>query len=206
MYFCLKDFKGNLLLVFCLGFVVLSVWEYIVGVLLEKIFHTKYWDYSNYKYNLQGRVCLTNSMFWGILGVIFIYFVHPFVESRLSLVNYTIILYADISVSIYLIIDCIISIVKVMHIDTNLMKLEELNSKIKDKLEEIKEIGKNVNINATDNTKSILDELNNKQNKLHKKLYKNVYRLKKAFPTMKSDNINKILELKNELKRDRKSR
>lgn len=204
MYFCLKDFKGNFLLVFCLGFVVLSVWEYIVGVFLEKIFNTKYWDYSNYKYNLQGRVCLINSIFWGILGLLFIYFVHPFIESKIDLVNSTIILYADIAISIYLIGDYIVSIIKVTHIDTNLIKLEELNSKIKDKLEEIKEIGKNVNINATDNAKLILDELKIRQSKLNKKLYKNVYRLKKAFPTMKSDNFNKILELKNELKKDRR--
>ena len=46
MYLILQDFKGNPLVIFILGFVVLSIWEYIVGVLLEKLFKTQYWDYS----------------------------------------------------------------------------------------------------------------------------------------------------------------
>lgn len=207
MFFSLKDFKGNMFIVFCLGFVVLSAWEYAVGVFLEKMFNTKYWDYSNYKYNLQGRVCLLNSMFWGILGVIFIEIIHPFIQNKVELIDNNIIIGIDIVISIYLIIDCIISIVKLNTMEANLNKLEELNSKIKDKLEEIKEKGKIPNANTyVENAKSMIDKLNKKKNRLNRQLYRNVYRLKKAFPTMQSDKISRILELKIELKRDRKNK
>ena len=47
MLLFLNKFKYNLVLLFLAGFIVLSVWEYIVGALLEKKFNTKYWDYSN---------------------------------------------------------------------------------------------------------------------------------------------------------------
>ena len=73
----------NPVTVFLSGFVVLSVWEYIVAWALEKLFHEKYWDYSNKKFNINGRVCLLNSIFWGVLGVIFTYVVHPFIESKI---------------------------------------------------------------------------------------------------------------------------
>lgn len=208
MYLLLQDFKGNPILVFCLGFVVLSAWEYIVGVLLEKIFKTKYWDYSNYKYNLQGRVCLLNSVFWGILGLVFINCVHPFIQIQLSKVNTNIILYVDILLSIYIIIDTVISMVSVLKIDEKMKKLEEINNKIKERLEEIKEIGKNTEKPQIENIQKIIDELNYKNYIIKRKLYKRVYRLKKAFPNVKSDKITEILSLKDELrkrlKRDKK--
>ena len=67
IYVFLSGFKDNIFLLFLMGFIVLSIWEYIVGVLLEKVFNTKYWDYSDHKFNFQGRVCLTNSIYWGFL-------------------------------------------------------------------------------------------------------------------------------------------
>ena len=80
MFLFLENLSNNVILLFIVSFVILTLWEYIVGVLLEKIFHTKYWDYSNYKINIQGRICLTNSLYWGALGVIFIKIIHPLVQ------------------------------------------------------------------------------------------------------------------------------
>ena len=201
MYLLLQDFKGNPILIFCLGFVVLSIWEYIVGVLLEKIFKTKYWDYSSYKYNLQGRVCLTNSIFWGILGLVFINYVHPFMQTQLSRVDSKIILYADIILSIYLIVDAIISMISVLKIDQKLKNLEEINKNIKDRLEEIKLIGKNAEKSQVENIQKVIDELNHKKDRIRRRLYRRVYRLKKAFPNIKSDKITEILNLKDELRK-----
>ena len=56
LYVLLIKLQGNPIAIFCVGFFVLSVWEYFVGFLLEKIFKTKYWDYSNNKFNINGRV------------------------------------------------------------------------------------------------------------------------------------------------------
>lgn len=72
MMLFLEGFKQNLILVFLIAFVVLSIWEYMVGCYLERVFKTKYWDYSNNKFNIKGRVCLLNSIFWGGLGVVFV--------------------------------------------------------------------------------------------------------------------------------------
>ena len=53
----LENFAEAPILLFFTSMVVLTLWEYIVGVLLEKIFDTKYWDYSDHKFNFQGRIC-----------------------------------------------------------------------------------------------------------------------------------------------------
>ncbi|KUK10184.1 MAG: hypothetical protein XD50_1550 [Clostridia bacterium 41_269] len=42
-----------------------STLEYLTGMLLEKIFNRKWWDYSRERFNLQGRICLKYSVYWG---------------------------------------------------------------------------------------------------------------------------------------------
>lgn len=57
--------------------VVMTAWEYFVGWLLEVTTHVKYWDYSRYRFNLKGRVCLWMALLWGVLSYIILYWVHP---------------------------------------------------------------------------------------------------------------------------------
>ena len=60
MFIFLESLQNKPIILFIVSVIVLTAWEYIVGVLLEKIFKTKYWDYSEHKFNFQGRICLTN--------------------------------------------------------------------------------------------------------------------------------------------------
>ena len=73
----LGDISENVVVIFFMSFLIFSVWEYIVAVILEKLFKTKYWDYSNIRFNIKGRVCLKNSIYWGILGVVMIFIIQP---------------------------------------------------------------------------------------------------------------------------------
>ena len=78
--FLLRPFTQNLLVLFVFGVLVTSVLEYITGFLLEKLFHTTWWDYSKRKFNIKGRVCLRNSLLFGVLSVLLLHFINPFVE------------------------------------------------------------------------------------------------------------------------------
>lgn len=98
MLIFLDRFKENYLLLFFMGMVILTAWEYLVGIILEKAFKTKYWDYSNYKINFQGRICLVHSTIWGILGVIFTRFIHPYVIEFINIID----------IKYIIMIDCII--------------------------------------------------------------------------------------------------
>lgn len=69
------------LLVFGASVVETSVLEYFTSWLLEKLFHTRWWDYSSKRFNLRGRVCLKNSVLFGILGLLLVYTIHPLVQS-----------------------------------------------------------------------------------------------------------------------------
>ena len=61
------------------GFAV-TVVEYIVDLLFERIFALKLWDYSSNRFNIQGRICLLFSAFWTALALVFVTFIHPSVS------------------------------------------------------------------------------------------------------------------------------
>lgn len=193
----LKEFKDNLILLFVFGFLVLSIWEYLVGFLLEKTFKTKYWDYSNNKFNIKGRVCLLNSCFWGILGVVFIKFIHPPVQNLIGNVQKEVILYMDIILFTIIIIDYIFTVIKVYNINVSINLLNEVSKNIKQELEKIKEYAGN---KAKENEKlqHVIDELKQKQEMLRSKIEKQTARLRKAFPTMKSEKISEFLNQRKE--------
>ena len=174
MFLFLENLSNNVILLFIVSFVILTLWEYIVGVLLEKIFHTKYWDYSNHKINIQGRICLTNSLYWGALGVIFIKIIHPLVQKGIQNVDIKLLHYIIIIATLIFIADMIVSIIKVKNIKVTLEKVEELNKEIKEKLKK-------------------------QRNRTILHLYKNVYRLKRAFPAIDTKEIREILNKKIEI-------
>lgn len=198
MYLALKDFKANIFLVFIIGFVVLSIWEYIVGWGLEKLFKTKYWDYSQNRFNIKGRVCLMNSFFWGGLSVAFIYVIHPFLEGQIKMLPHNILWYLNILIYAYLITDFTISIIKAKKLDVKLEHLKELGETLKEKiasLEELKQVAEHKQ-NGLESLQNIIDDLKLKQDRLRRKLYRQTYRLKKAFPTMRSESITEFLNQK----------
>ena len=51
---------------------IASIGEYLTSYIMEKVFHARWWDYSDYKFNLNGRICLINCLGFGVLGFILI--------------------------------------------------------------------------------------------------------------------------------------
>ncbi len=208
MFAFLQSFKENVVVLFIIAFFILSIWEYIVGWALEKIFNTKYWDYSENKFNIKGRVCLMNSLSWGLLGVTFIRYIHPFIIEKIDIIKTNDLLFLTITLSVIIIVDLIISIIKIKNISLNLEKLKEITSTIKEKIEELetKQIGKeSLQINKETLLQAI-EELKYRQTKIKRKLIKQTSRLKKAFPSMKSDVIEKINEFLKEKKENIRNR
>ena len=65
----LQYFKKNNYTLFFGGFLVGSIVEYIISYLGEVIFKVNWWDYSNNFLNINGRICFTFSLFWGLLAI-----------------------------------------------------------------------------------------------------------------------------------------
>ena len=77
---------------------------------MEKLFATKWWDYSNYRFNINGRVCLLNSVLFGIMGVVAVKFVNPVIMSFVNIFNDFWIKVIGITLMIIFLVDLIFTI------------------------------------------------------------------------------------------------
>lgn len=77
MILILKNISNPISL-FILSILICSIGEYLTSYIMEKIFKARWWDYSNKRFNLNGRICLRNCLFFGILGFIMINYVNSF--------------------------------------------------------------------------------------------------------------------------------
>ena len=204
MLLILERFANLPILLFFMSIIVLTAWEYAVGILLEKLFDTKYWDYSDHKFNFQGRICLSNSIYWGILGVLFIKYIHPFVETILTKIDSNLLNYTVVILFMIFLVDTVTSIINVKNMKVTLDKIEEINVEIREKLKEIRDIRKEKEPKyTTESIQQMVDTLKKKRNRTILRLYKNVHRLKKAFPAINTKEITEILNQKNVLRKKR---
>lgn len=77
-------FNKNNFTLFLGGCIIGSIAEYLISFLVEIILHTKWWDYSNNILNINGRICLLYSIFWGLLTLFLIKNFNPFLDMILS--------------------------------------------------------------------------------------------------------------------------
>ena len=114
---------------FCASMLFGTVVEYISSWILEKLFHTRWWDYSHYKFNIRGRVCLLNSLLFGALGVVIIHFVQPFVMKFLSLFSdFVLNLSADL-IAIALTVDLLITVRRLVDFSVSMEKVRAFREK-----------------------------------------------------------------------------
>lgn len=191
----LGGISENVVIIFIISFLLFSVWEYIVAVILEKLFKTKYWDYSDIRFNIKGRVCLKNSIYWGILGILLMFVIQPIIEEFTSFIPTDILMYINIILSLAICIDAIITIFRIMVIDKKIIEVFELSDTIKEKVLELKS-SEIIEKAYKDNIQKLVNELKMKQAVLKIKIYKRIIRLKKAFPEMHSENIAKFMKQK----------
>ena len=131
MYGVFSNINYNVFTVFIVSIIMCALIEYFVSWLLEYLFNARWWDYSHKRFNLNGRICLRNLLFFGILGCIGIYFTNPFIFSIIDSIHYNNLKIISIFLLILLLIDTFISVKLV-----NSLKSAFLNLK-KDATEEI---------------------------------------------------------------------
>lgn len=75
--------QENIFLLFLMSLLICSISEYLTSYVMEKLFKARWWDYSSRRFNLNGRICLKISLGFGLLGVILVRYVNPFITSYL---------------------------------------------------------------------------------------------------------------------------
>lgn len=80
----LRRFKNQPLKLFTYSAAVFTIFEYYVSYILEALFHEHWWDYSTEFMNINGRISIFYFFAWGILALIFIGYIYPFIEKKIN--------------------------------------------------------------------------------------------------------------------------
>lgn len=105
----LQRFQKNNYTLFAGGFVIGSIIEYIVSFIGEWFFHIKWWDYSNMPFNINGRICVWFSLFWGALAIYLMSHLNPKVDNILNKIKPNILKPVTIILTILIFIDFIVT-------------------------------------------------------------------------------------------------
>ena len=121
---------SDLSTIFLKSIFICSILEYYTSYFMEKLFNARWWDYSNYKYNINGRICLETMIPFGILGTIITKFVHPFIVNCVSLINSKLLLVIAIILFILFLFDNIISFNILNKIKSQIKSVKSDNTEI----------------------------------------------------------------------------
>lgn len=105
----LTKYKTHPVALFVLISVVCSVIEYVTSLVLEKLFHARWWDYSKRLLNVDGRICIANSVAFGALGIVALMYLNPVIEGFIFNINPQLTMIIAIIVFIIYLVDNITS-------------------------------------------------------------------------------------------------
>lgn len=135
----LTPYKDSLLILYITSVILVTALEWATGFILEKVFHNKWWDYSNMPLNLNGYVCLLFSLIWGVACVIIVDFIHPLIHTALSYIPHVLGIIIIVVFGIAMFADLYVTASGILKMNKRLAKMQEIANElhqISDKLGE----------------------------------------------------------------------
>ncbi len=177
MTLTLTKYFDHPITLFAMGMFECALLEYFTSYAMEKLFNARWWDYTKYKYNINGRICLETMIPFGLLGCVAIYIVNPILNKWLGLMPLQVINILAITTAAIFFVDILVS---VRVIDS--FKRTAMQFKNKDNTEEITKKVKAVLSTKSPFTKRLVDAFPN---------------LRAAIANIKNELIRTRRELKN---------
>ena len=179
---------------FFASMILCTIVEYFVSWFMEKMFHTRWWDYSRYKFNINGRVCLLNSVLFGFMGLGVIRFVYPQMLHFLTWLGDFVVMISADAIGVFLTIDIFLTVRKLVDFSATMEKIKVFGESLRDhygnetwfrsgNIEEmLASVKEHAAISKDQISQSILDKIDRIQNARHAAAES----FMAHFPTMKS--------------------
>ncbi len=129
---CLTPLADNLLLLFLGSVVLTSALEWITGFVLEKLFHQRWWDYSDQPFNLSGYICLRFSIAWGFACMFVVKLLHPTVLLFIRIIPQALGVVLLVLLGAVMAVDLSATVSAIVKLNHRLEQLDELAAKIKE--------------------------------------------------------------------------
>lgn len=117
--------------VFFVGMVLTTAIELVGGWTLFKIYHIRWWDYSNMKFNIGGYICPQFSLLWGLGSVLMIKVIHPLLACGSSPMPFNIMLIVDVVLLVLFVVDVAASTAAAIGLNKYLREIDELRAKLR---------------------------------------------------------------------------
>lgn len=191
---------------FFASMILCTIVEYFVSWLMEKLFHTRWWDYSHYKIQLNGRICLLNSILFGFLGVVVIHFVYPLMIDLLNSLGQTLINISGMIILAVLSVDIFFTVRKLVDFANVMKKLKEFGETLNSHYGQEEWFKKG---SFMDMINSVIERADNRKEEFSQKILEKIDKVQnlrlpsvelfiKKFPSIKStkykDELNMIKE------------
>lgn len=201
--YILRPIHGTTVGLFFAAALLVTVLEYVASYLLERFFHASWWDYKDVPFNINGRVALPISIFWGACCVLIVRIVHPVLLHLAANVSLTIGFLLPVALLMLLSFDLGLTL-------ANMAGFQRAVKRMEQELERQK-------ASADHYIEAVTDKRQNWQERLQKvpaewrelketlpKLTFQQRRLLKNFPQLKVENITNLRELKSFIEELRK--
>ena len=106
--------------------------EYFASWIMEKLFHTRWWDYSHYKFNINGRICLLYSVLFGALGLVIIHFVYPYILKLINWPGEFVIRVSSDVLAAALAVDLVLTVRKLVDFSASMEKIKTFGESLRD--------------------------------------------------------------------------
>ena len=167
MVWLLFRYEDDLLVLFIMSAFFCTVLEYFTSLLMEKLFKLRWWDYSNRKFQINGRVCLNNALLFGLGGILVVKVLHPFLSGVVYLLPSSITIWLAIILFFVFLFDFVESSYIIVRLKINVDNYIHKDATRKIKQEVLKAIRKHTTLTS---------------------------RLLKAFPNLTSDANKRFME------------
>lgn len=178
----LRPYTNDYIALFILAMSICMILEYITSYIMEKLFKARWWDYSDQKYNINGRICLETAVPFGLGALIVVYLIHPVVLNFLGAMNDTTTMILSVLIFVLFLADIIISFNIISKFKNTGLKIrkdstEEITKKIKEYLITQSRLTKRL-ISAFPNVQASINNIMLKQQELKRELEKKEAKLK----------------------------
>lgn len=189
----LEPVADSFWMVFLWGVVITSTLEYLTSYVMEKLFHTRWWDYSRYRFNLNGRICLLNSTLFGLMCLFVVYIIHPPILNAVQQIPIQLLWVMNAALLIYSSTDVFKTVHALLRRNKEFVELEKCMQELREAMKNVDQLGEEIpfyervqavmdSTDADEQLAAMINKMVSRIDLMPKRTFKIRSRLNKAFP------------------------
>lgn len=126
----LQKYQNDIIVTFFMSIIICGFLEYFTSYFMEIIFKARWWDYSQRKFNINGRICLETLIPFGIAGTFILYIANPFIMKYINMIP-------ELGLHIFTVVFLLIYVTDMIVSFKIILNLKEMTKEFKDNTIEI---------------------------------------------------------------------